>query len=136
MSISLAPYVWHGHEMLFGFSMAIIAGFFLTAIPNWTGTRPVQGLLLAALTGTWLLGRLAMGFSAHLSPMIVATIDLLFVPFLSILVIKAMLSTQSKKNLIFLPILLLLFIANAAFHLEQIGLYDDGAALSLSLIHI
>lgn len=133
MSISLAPHAWHGHEMLFGFTMAVIAGFFLTAVPNWTGTRPVRGLPLAALTGTWLLGRLAMGFSAYLSPSIVAAMDLLFAPFLGILVFKAMLSAESKRNFIFLPILLLLFAANAAFHLEQLGFYDDGAALSQRL---
>lgn len=133
MSISLAPHVWHGHEMLFGFTMAIIAGFFLTAVPNWTGTRPVRGWPLAALAGTWLLARLAMGFSAHVSPLIVAALDLFFLPFLGILVIKAMLGAESKRNFIFLPILLLLFSANAAFHLEQLGIYDDGAALSQRL---
>lgn len=133
MSISLAPHVWHGHEMLFGFTMAVIAGFFLTAVPNWTETRPVQGLPLVALTVTWLLGRLAMGFSDYLSPSIIAVADLLFAPFLGFLVIKALISAESKKNFVFLPILMLLFAANASFHLEQLGLYDDGAALSQRL---
>ena len=51
------PLAWHVHEMLFGFVMAAVAGFLLTAIPNWTGRLLVRGYLLAALVGLWLLGR-------------------------------------------------------------------------------
>jgi len=52
------PLAWHIHEMLFGFVMATIAGFLLTAVPNWTGRLPVIGVLLALLAGLWLLGRI------------------------------------------------------------------------------
>ena len=52
------PLAWHVHEMLFGFVMAAVAGFLLTAIPNWTGRLPVRGYPLAVLAGLWLLGRL------------------------------------------------------------------------------
>ena len=72
MTIAMAPHVWHAHEMLFGFTIAIICGFFLTAVPNWTGSRAVQGPMLALLVAAWLAGRLAIGFSAHLPPMAVA----------------------------------------------------------------
>src|SRR5687767_11311532 len=51
---------WHAHEMLFGFVAATIAGFLLTAVPTWTGSRPVSGLPLAALAALWLAGRVAM----------------------------------------------------------------------------
>jgi uncharacterized protein involved in response to NO len=54
------PLHWHIHEMLFGFVPAAIAGFLLTAIPTWTGRRPIQGGLLAVLAGVWILGRLAV----------------------------------------------------------------------------
>ena len=60
------PLAWHVHEMLFGFVMAAVAGFLLTAIPNWTGRLPVRGLRLAALAGLWLLGRLACLISADM----------------------------------------------------------------------
>ena len=56
------PVAWHVHEMLFGFVVAAIAGFLLTAIPNWTGRMPLQGIPLAVLVGAWITGRLA---SAH-----------------------------------------------------------------------
>ena len=56
--------VWHAHEMLFGYAAAAIAGFLLTAIPNWTGRLPVRGVRLALLVGLWAVGRLAVAFSA------------------------------------------------------------------------
>src|SRR4029077_13344847 len=52
------PLSWHIHEMLFGFVMATIAGFLLTAIANWSGRQPVNGVLLALLASLWLFGRL------------------------------------------------------------------------------
>src|SRR5271166_134575 len=58
---------WHIHEMLFGFVMAAVAGFLLTAIPNWTGRLPVGGAPLALLAALWLLGRLACLGSALMS---------------------------------------------------------------------
>ena len=51
---------WHAHEMLYGFAPAALAGFLMTAIPNWTGKMPLSGRPLAALAGLWLAGRLAM----------------------------------------------------------------------------
>ena len=48
---------WHGHEMLFGFALAVIAGFLLTAVRNWTGQPTVEGAPLAALAALWVAGR-------------------------------------------------------------------------------
>jgi uncharacterized protein involved in response to NO len=62
------PLAWHIHEMLFGFVMATIAGFLLTALPNWTGRPPVSGARLGLLAALWLLGRIACLISAPLSP--------------------------------------------------------------------
>ena len=61
---SFDPLAWHRHEMLFGFVGAVVAGFLLTAIPNWTGRLPIAGLPLAGLFGLWLAARVAMLFSA------------------------------------------------------------------------
>jgi hypothetical protein len=47
------PLAWHTHEMLFGFVLAAVAGFLLTAIPNWTGRRPLSGAPLTLLAGLW-----------------------------------------------------------------------------------
>ena len=54
------PRDWHVHEMLYGFVPAVVTGFLLTAIPNWTGRLPIQGLPLLALLGTWIAGRVAV----------------------------------------------------------------------------
>src|SRR5262249_8211184 len=53
---------WHAHEMIFGYLAAIIAGFALTAVPNWTGRLPLSGFPLAGLVGLWLAGRFACSF--------------------------------------------------------------------------
>ena len=60
LSTAFAPRDWHIHEMLYGYVPAIVAGFLLTAIPNWTGRLPVCGAPLAALVLLWLAGRIAM----------------------------------------------------------------------------
>lgn len=133
LTISMAPFTWHAREMLFGFSVAVIAGFFLTAVPNWTGTPPVKGPMLIALTVAWLAGRIAVGFSAFIPAFAVAVIDLLMLPMLAILVASAMFKNFSKRNFIFLPILGLLFAANVLIHLEFIGLLEDGASMGLGL---
>jgi len=74
---AFSPVDWHVHEMLFGYLAAVITGFLLTAIPNWTGRLPVRGYPLAALAGLWLLGRLACLISADL-PAWVAVLSLCY----------------------------------------------------------
>ena len=63
---ALALAVWHAHEMVFGFATATVAGFLLTAIPNWTGRMPLQGGPLALLVLLWLAGRVAVFLSAEI----------------------------------------------------------------------
>lgn len=129
MTIAMAPYVWHAHEMIFGFAVGIIAGFFLTAVPSWTGTKAVHGGTLGALVAVWAAGRLAMLFSASLPAWLVAVLDLAFLPALAVLVVGALIQGWSKRNFVFLPILALLFVANLLSHLEFLGIYDDGVAM-------
>src|SRR5512139_3239909 len=69
---------WHRHEMLFGFVGSVVAGFLLTAIPNWTGRLPIAGLPLAGLWGLWFAGRLAMLFSASIGATAAAIVDVGF----------------------------------------------------------
>jgi uncharacterized protein involved in response to NO len=72
------PLAWHIHEMLFGFVMATIAGFLLTALPNWTGHPPVSGAPLGLLAALWLLGRIACLISALVPAWLAAVVDLSF----------------------------------------------------------
>lgn len=138
MTIAMAPHQWHAHEMLFGYALGVIAGFFLTAVPSWTGSKPVSGRVLAALVLVWLAGRLAFWFSAHIPPMAVAVVDLAFVPMLLVLVLRALLNNWSKRNFVFLPILAAIFIANLLTHLEFTelwpGLMNMGNRLGLDAV--
>lgn len=68
---------WHVHEMLFGYLAAVIAGFLLTAVPNWTGRPPITGRPLIALFGLWVAGRVAMLLQARLGA-VAAAIDAMF----------------------------------------------------------
>lgn len=74
----LAPLVWHAHEMVFGYAAATVAGFLLTAIPNWTGRMPLQGGPLATLVLLWVIGRIGVLLSAEIGAPAAAVADLSF----------------------------------------------------------
>ena len=74
------PQLWHAHEMIYGFIVATIAGFLLTAVPGWTGERGFAGTPLVVLTAVWLVGRIAFSAGAALPLTFVAICDLAFRP--------------------------------------------------------
>lgn len=117
---ALSLLAWHQHEMLYGFVAAAIAGFLLTAVPSWTGRPPLSGAPLLALVLLWLAGRAAMGLPLGLGPASAAAIDLAFLPALALTVTPALLR-GAKKNLLFLLLLALLFVANWRFHFPAPG---------------
>jgi uncharacterized protein involved in response to NO len=115
---TLSPRDWHVHAMLFGGIPALIAGFALTAVSNWTGRPPVAGRELLLLVLLWLAGRLAVFGSALIGAGIAASIDLLF-PIALILVIgREVVAARNYRNLRVVGVIALLAIANAAFHAE------------------
>ncbi|MDJ0927207.1 MAG: NnrS family protein [Gammaproteobacteria bacterium] len=129
--------LWHGHEMLFGFVLAAIAGFVLTAVATWTGRPPVQGVLLASLVLAWLAGRLVMLFDTFLPAVIVATVDLLFALMLSIVVGREIIGARNRRNYPVVIIVVLLAVMNLRYHLGVQGLVpgvEQGALLES--IHI
>jgi uncharacterized protein involved in response to NO len=127
------PHLWHGHEMIFGYASAVISGFLLTAVPSWTGAKPISGTPLAALAGLWLAGRAAMWFSALLPPLVVAVVDWAYLPALATVAAKSLVMKPAPRNLVFLALLGLLAVANAAVHLEWLGQQADSASWGLSL---
>lgn len=116
-----APLDWHGHEMLFGFTIAVIAGFLLTAVRNWTGLATPAGPPLAALFAVWLAGRLAWALPG-VTPPVVALLDLAFLPALAIVLALPILRARQFVNLVFPALLLALAAANALVHLEALAL--------------
>jgi uncharacterized protein involved in response to NO len=120
----LAPWVWHAHEMIFGFAAASIAGFLLTAIPNWTGRLPLQGPPLAMLVLLWALGRIGVLISAGIGAPIAAMADLCFpLAFLAV-VAREILAGKNWRNLPIVSALSLLFVGNLLVHLDALGLAD------------
>jgi uncharacterized protein involved in response to NO len=128
VSLAVAPYLWHGHEMLFGFLTAAVAGFLLTAVPNWTQTAPVQGRSLAVLVGLWGLGRLAFWTSAWWPTWLVMGADLAFLPTLAWMLWRPLRQAQSKRNLPFVPLLIVLTLASLLDHGSLAGYWSVGGA--------
>jgi uncharacterized protein involved in response to NO len=112
---------WHAHEMIFGYTVAVIAGFLLTAEKNWTGMQTLNGAWLGVFALLWLAGRFApwMPLPAWLS----AALDLVFLPALALAIVWPLLKTSQYQHMIFAVIVALLFSANLLFHLGY--LYPD-----------
>ena len=126
LSPALDGLAWHQHEMLFGFTSAVIAGFILTAIPNWTGRLPVAGRALAVLASLWLAGRLAMLASGIIGLPVAALIDAAFLFVLAGLIAQEIIKSSNWRNLPPALLITLLALANTAFHLEQMELIAGG----------
>lgn len=116
---------WHRHEMLFGFVGAIIAGFLLTAVPNWTGRLPVAGGPLALLFGWWLAGRIAM-LVPGLSPTLVAVIDGSFYLGLAAIMAREVV-LAGNRNLPVVGLVALLGVADLSDHAAIAGRIADPA---------
>lgn len=132
-SFPLVPARWHAHEMLFGFAAAAIAGFLLTAVPNWTGGKRLHGLPLAALAALWLAGRLALVPGVSVPPYLAAAADLAFLPALAIALAAPLVRARAWRNIAFLPLLAALTLANLTFHLDHLGWTADLGATGLAL---
>lgn len=121
-------YQWHAHEMIFGYGAAVMAGFFLTAVPSWTGTEPARERFITSVALLWLMGRVAVTFSPEFPASLVMVIDTLFIPVLGVKILLNLLKRPKPQNMMFLGILAVMTVANVMVHLEWIGFWDDGAA--------
>ncbi len=115
---SFDPVSWHAHEFLFGYLTAVVAGFLLTAVPNWTGRLPIVGWPLGALFGLWLMGRVAVALSLYLPPLAVALADLAMPLALAAGIGREIVLGRNWRNLIVLAMLGMLILGNGLFHLE------------------
>lgn len=115
------PLAWHRHEMLFGFVGAIICGFLLTAIPNWTGRLPIAGLPLLSLFGLWFAARLAVLFSASVGRLPAAILDVGFFLVLALLGAREVVGAKNR-NMPVVGMILLFALADAADHGAAAGI--------------
>ncbi|WP_443397141.1 NnrS family protein [Antarctobacter jejuensis] len=129
------PVSWHAHEFLFGYLGAVLAGFLLTAVPNWTGRLPMVGWRLAALFSLWVAGRFAVLVSGHLPVAVAPVIDLAFPLVLGALILREIVAGRNWRNLIVLGLLSVFTLANGLFHIEALtGRYAaQGLGLRLGL---
>lgn len=128
---------WHVHEMLFGYVGGVIAGFLLTAVPNWTGRLPVTGLALGLLFILWIAGRVAM-LAAPVHPG-AAAVDGAFLLIFAGLIWREVLAGRNWRNLPVAIMVTLLALANLAFHaravLPELGpLSERGAVGMIALL--
>jgi uncharacterized protein involved in response to NO len=108
------PQLWHAHEMIYGFIVAAIAGFLLTAVPNWTGARGLAGTPLVVLTVVWLAGRIAFSAAAVLPLTLVAICDLAFLPALAAVVAPPLLRARNRNTPLLL-VLIAIWLSDAIF---------------------
>ena len=124
---------WHAHEMLFGYTSAALAGFMLTAIPNWTGRLPVSGMPLVALVALWVMGRLAMALPDVAGLPASMAIDAAFLPALALVAGREIVVGKNWKNLKILAALIALSTANVVFHVGALVLGDIALATRLTV---
>ncbi|MBR1208504.1 MULTISPECIES: NnrS family protein [unclassified Bradyrhizobium] len=136
LSAAFAPRDWHVHAMLFGYVGAVIAGFLLTAVPNWTGRLPIQGGPHVALFGTWRAGRLAATFSGIIGWQLALAIDAAFLLLLAAAAAREIIAGRKWGNLKPVGIVSLLAATNIAFHVEAHfnGVADYSARAGIALV--
>ena len=118
------PTGWHAHEMSFGYTVAVIAGFLLTAAGNWTGIKMVNGWRLVLLAVIFLLGRFTP-FIQDLPYWIVAALDWAFLPIVAFILAIPVIQAKQWSNFIFVPLLLMMAAANLAVHLSALQIIDS-----------
>ena len=120
----LAQPIWHAHDIVFGYAAATVAGFLLTAIPNWTGRMPLQGGALATLVLLWVIGRLGVLLSGEIAALPAAAADLCFPAVFLAVVAREILAGKNWRNLPMLGALSLLLLGNLLVHIDTLDLVD------------
>ncbi|MCK9397601.1 MAG: NnrS family protein [Methylobacter sp.] len=124
---------WHAHEMLLGYAVAVIAGFLLTAVKNWTSKPTLTGDQLAGLCLLWLYGRILPFYAGALPDALIALVDFSFLPVLAYQVSKPIVQAKQYRNMFFIGLLLLLALGNGLIHIEMLG-YSNTAATGIRLV--
>jgi len=123
---------WHGHEMLFGFALAVIAGFLFTAVRNWTQRPTPRGAALAAIVGLWLAARILV-----LTPFGIASaiVNAAFPLAVAAGIAVPLIASGNRRNYFFIALLAACSAGTLAFHLSALGVlpWDEGAILQCGL---
>ncbi|MCK5002892.1 MAG: NnrS family protein [Gammaproteobacteria bacterium] len=128
--LNIDPTLWHAHEMLFGYALAVIAGFLLAAVKNWTGQQTINGRKLTALFLLWVIARLLPILNIG-SIEIVALLDCLFILSTGIAVASPIIKVKQRAQTGVLAILLTMFIANIIYYAGLLGLIENGERIGI-----
>lgn len=126
---AFGPVEWHAHEFLWGYLSAVVAGFMLTAVPNWTGRLPIVGLPLALLWSAWLMGRVSVFLSDGWPPLLTAALDMSFMALLIMVLAREIVAGRNWRNLKVLLLVGVLLLGNGVYHGEMMA----GRAVQASL---
>ncbi len=121
LTMALPPLLWHAHDMLFGFAIAVILGFLLTAVKAWTGLATPRGAFLGALALLWLAARVAAVTGPYT---LYAVLDLALLPLVAAVLTRLLLRARNRRNLPLAGMLMLLALANGVFHLGVTGVLE------------
>jgi len=137
LASAFPPTAWHRHEMLFGYVAAVIGGFLLTAVPNWTGRPVLSGPPLAGMALLWIAGRVAVAFSGAIGVVPAMLVDGAFLLVLAGWALRAVAAAGNKRNLPVAVVIALLALANLGDHAGLAGWPELGEAayrLGFSLV--
>ena len=110
-----SPLLWHGHEMVYGFALAVVAGFLLTAVANWTGRETLTGMPLAGLFGLWLIGRATSWIGSGPLLLPAQLVELAFLPVLTVVLGRRILAARNWRNVGFLAMLAGLWLCDLGY---------------------
>ncbi|NQY27056.1 MAG: NnrS family protein [Piscirickettsiaceae bacterium] len=128
---NVIPIAWHGHEMVFGYGAAVVAGFLLTAVRNWTGVPTISGTPLILLVLAWLLARTLPFFNSPLLSDWAAIADLSFLIGFTLAVLHPIVKVRQWRQLLIVLVLLLLTIADIFYYLGIFHIVNQGVSWGL-----
>src|SRR3954465_12890265 len=133
---AFSPVDWHVHEMLYGYVPAVVTGFLLTAIPNWTGRLPIQGTPLLVLVSVWIVGRVFVTASAETGWLLAAIVDVSFLALVVAATAREIVAGKNWRNLRVVGLVTVLLVGNIAFHVEAHvqGTAEYGARIGIAAI--
>jgi uncharacterized protein involved in response to NO len=124
---------WHAHEMIFGFAVAVFAGFLLTAVSNWTGRETLVGTPLLAAGALWIAGRVAVALAGLLPRGVPALVDLAFLPVLVLALARPLAATKNRRNFVMIAALTMMWTADLVIHLHALGVLAGGTRRAVAL---
>lgn len=122
---------WHAHEMIFGYGMAVIAGFLLTAVKNWTGVQTLYGVPLLLLFLLWLSARITIIAGTGVALEIAAVADCLFIALLVVAISVPVVKAKQWRQIGILSKVVLLLLSNLLFYAGVLGIFPDGTRAGL-----